>query len=147
MFDKTINKFGVLNSYDIYKFIAFIAMIVDHLGYYFFPDLTILRVIGRVAIIIFAVLYGFSSGKKNNGILLYAFLTLFFVQFIIERDFLPINILFNFYISHYLINWLENFYNEDCVSFFLLVIVLFFLSFFIGIFPHKNQAILITNLL
>ena len=52
-----LNKFGELNKYDIFKNIAFITMIIDHIGYYFLPQLFFLRVIGRISAVIFAVLY------------------------------------------------------------------------------------------
>ena len=38
------------------KFIALLAMLVDHIGYAFFPDVMVFRAIGRVAFPIFAFL-------------------------------------------------------------------------------------------
>lgn len=46
-------KFAVLNG-NVLKFIALIAMTTDHVGSFLFPDITVLRIIGRIAYPIFA---------------------------------------------------------------------------------------------
>lgn len=43
----------ILNAFDI-KIIALASMIIDHVGYMFFPDLLSLRLIGRMAFILYA---------------------------------------------------------------------------------------------
>ena len=79
MFDK-LKKYGNLKTYDIYKSLAFILMVIDHVGYYFLPSARLLRVIGRTSMIIFAVLHGFNRKKSsnNNRILIYAVLLFIF---------------------------------------------------------------------
>lgn len=49
----------------MFKIIAFSLMIIDHLGFIFFPDLIILRIIGRLSFPIFAfgVAYGYSHSR------------------------------------------------------------------------------------
>ena len=37
------------NYQDVIKVFAFVTMIVDHVGMFFFPDVALLRVIGRFA--------------------------------------------------------------------------------------------------
>ena len=126
-----INKFGGLNTYDVFKNVAFFAMVIDHIGYYFLPQIFLLRVIGRISMVIFAVLYGYSFGKRNNNILLYGIFTTVFVQFFVEYDFLPLNVLFAFYISSFFINIFEYVYNKY-YSIFCLFLVMFIPAAFIS---------------
>jgi hypothetical protein len=46
------------NYQDLLKLIAIFVMVVDHLGVYFFPDITTLRIIGRYAMPIFGFFVG-----------------------------------------------------------------------------------------
>ncbi|ABE04776.1 F pilin acetylation protein TraX [Rickettsia bellii RML369-C] len=41
------------NYQDLLKTLAIIAMIIDHIGLYLYPDLIILRIIGRTAMPVF----------------------------------------------------------------------------------------------
>ena len=69
-----------MNSFAL-KLIACITMLIDHVGYIFFPKLWILRTIGRLAFPIFAwqisVGYTKSSNKVNyfKRLLLFALIT------------------------------------------------------------------------
>ena len=58
---KQLNKYGVVNSYDLLKAIAVITMIIDHLGAYFYPDFELLRVIGRLSYPLFAFCAGYNQ--------------------------------------------------------------------------------------
>lgn len=53
---------------DILKVIAIITMIIDHIGYYLLPDNLWFRVIGRVAMPIFGILFmeGLERNKQEN---------------------------------------------------------------------------------
>ena len=46
-------KFGFLSS-NILKIVACISMLLDHIGFIFFPQYIIFRILGRVAFPIFA---------------------------------------------------------------------------------------------
>ena len=50
----TKNKLGLTNNQ--LKIIAMISMVIDHIGVYFFPSVTWLRIIGRIAFPIYAYL-------------------------------------------------------------------------------------------
>lgn len=52
------------NLYDYLKVVAILTMIVDHLGYYLFPEVLELRLIGRVAFPIFLFLVGFNGSFR-----------------------------------------------------------------------------------
>ena len=47
-----MKKFGLTNNQ--LKIIAMLSMLADHIGVQLFPDLQILRIIGRLALPIFA---------------------------------------------------------------------------------------------
>lgn len=53
----------------VLKIIAVIAMTIDHIGYAFFPKLSILRIIGRIAMPIFAfqIALGFKHSKNRKN--------------------------------------------------------------------------------
>lgn len=62
---------------DILKIIAMLTMLIDHIGYLYYPGVVWLRIIGRIAFPIFAFLiargYRFTSNKTRYGIRLFAF--------------------------------------------------------------------------
>jgi hypothetical protein len=74
---------------DILKLLAIITMLIDHLGYIFFPDIIFLRVIGRIAFPIFA--YHISIGYINTSNLRNYAIRLFLFGLISQ---LPYNMLF-----------------------------------------------------
>lgn len=61
---KSIKQYGGFNSYDLLKVIAILTMFIDHLGFFFYPDIEIFRVIGRTSYPLFAFAIGYS--KKYN---------------------------------------------------------------------------------
>ena len=54
------------NLYDYLKIIAIITMIIDHLWFYFFPEIIILRFIWRIAFPLFLFLVWFSNSYKQR---------------------------------------------------------------------------------
>lgn len=48
-------------SWDMLKFIAIIGVLIDHIGFFFFPKVLLFRVIGRIAAPIFFFLIGFTG--------------------------------------------------------------------------------------
>ena len=130
---KNILKNKELNNYDILKNIAFFTMIIDHIGYYFFPYIPLLRAIGRISMLIFSVLHGISCNKQNNNILLFAIITAI-MQIYLENTLLPLNILFNFYLSYYITNIIEEYYNKHNFYFYILLLLLLPITIFSGFF-------------
>jgi hypothetical protein len=61
------------NQYDALKCVALVAMTIDHLGFFFFPEQDWLRIIGRAAAPIFLVLVGYNhSFRFRYGLLIAA---------------------------------------------------------------------------
>jgi membrane protein implicated in regulation of membrane protease activity len=48
---------------DILKIIATVLMIIDHIGYFFYPDIPVFRVIGRWCVPIWFFLIGYAGGR------------------------------------------------------------------------------------
>lgn len=68
------------NLYDYLKILAILTMIIDHVGYYFFPEILWLRLIGRIAFPLFLFLVGFSRSYKWRWDLLIWGLVLWIAQ-------------------------------------------------------------------
>lgn len=68
--DKGINQ-------NMLKIIAVITMTIDHLGYFMFPEIRELRIIGRIAYPIFTYLFALSFRFSSNKLLLLARLVAF----------------------------------------------------------------------
>lgn len=99
------------NKYDVYKDIAFITMIIDHIGFYLLPQFKILRLIGRISAVIYAILFGMTQHKNRNKMLTFAVI-ISIVQILFLGIMFPLNIFYNFYISSYIINYLYDIYNK-----------------------------------
>lgn len=61
---KTVERKGKRN--DILKVIAMFTMLIDHIGYLFFPNMMIFRTIGRIAFPIFAYLIGIGYDHTSS---------------------------------------------------------------------------------
>lgn len=129
--NKELQKYGEFNTYDLLKNIAFFLMVIDHIGYYIFLHNQYLRLIGRGSMLIFAVLYGISfknGSKPHKKILIFAIITTCFQLYFINEIF-PLNPLYNFYFSAFLINDFEKIYKNNVTLFIVLIILILPLSF------------------
>jgi hypothetical protein len=100
------NKYGVLNTHDLFKFFAILFMFVDHVGYYIW-QIQAFRLIGRLAFPILAVIYGYHFNYKVNKNLLFWGAPLILVSYLTKHNILPLNILFSFFIGGKLIQFYE----------------------------------------
>jgi hypothetical protein len=136
-----IKKYGDVNRYDILKTVALTAMIVDHLGLYIFKNVFFFRVIGRVSMPIFAILYGFSYKKANHQILVCAVIMSIIAGYL-HYPVMPLNILYTLYIFGFTLKSVERFYRKH-EPFFLFVLVMFlFLIIPSGLFVEYGFAVL-----
>ncbi|GHU28095.1 hypothetical protein FACS1894152_5530 [Bacilli bacterium] len=114
------------NNYDVGKGIAFFTMIVDHLGFFLFPKLKVLRLIGRASAIIYAILFGINKKRNLDKLIIYAVIFTIFDAHL-NRIF-PLNTLYNFYLSSFILDKLYNIYNDNFKVFFVVMSALLLLG-------------------
>lgn len=85
-----------LTTYDLVKTLALILMILDHIGYFFYPDNLWYRAVGRASFPIWCFLIGYAN-TRNTGKEIWSWATLLLVSnLILGGSLLPLNILFTF---------------------------------------------------
>ena len=107
-----LNKCKLLNN-NILKIIACISMLIDHIGMILFPEIKILRIIGRLAFPIFAFMIseGFKYTKNKGKYFLTIFITgcVFQIMFSIITNSFLLNILLTFSVSIILLITLQEY--------------------------------------
>ncbi|GMO58921.1 MAG: TraX family protein [Rickettsiales bacterium] len=100
-----LNRFP-FNLHDLLKFFAIILMITDHVGLYMNGGFW-LRIIGRLSMPLFAILYGSHFKNPDKKLLYYGiFLTIF--QMVIKQH----HIYFNILVMFYLYSWCIKFHDS-----------------------------------
>lgn len=82
-----------LTSYDLLKTLAMVLMIVDHLGYYFFPDLLWFRAFGRLSAPIWLFLVGYSRSRDFSTRMWVSIFVLTLSSYVVGLPILPLTIL------------------------------------------------------
>lgn len=101
-------KYGdALNSHDLLKAIAITLMILDHVGYYFLPQVIELRVIGRFSFPLFFFLIGYSHNYRFKWDVLVLFLAMAVQDATLHFPILPTNILLNVILTRIILQFLE----------------------------------------
>lgn len=117
-----------ITSYDILKTIAVLLMIVDHLGYYFFPDAEIMRAIGRWCVPIWFFLIGYAN-SRDLGVLMFAGAgVLIAADFICGYSIMPFNILVSIIIVRLTLDATMRLATKNTGALFGVVTTLFILS-------------------
>lgn len=83
-----------VTSYDLLKTFAVIIMVIDHVGYYFYPDNEWFRAVGRIGFPIWFYLVGHASGRDITWKLLGGACLLLALNFVVGMPLLPLNALF-----------------------------------------------------
>ena len=88
------------NYQDLIKLLAVVAMIIDHIGLYFFPEVPAMRMIGRFAMPIFCFFAGYNyQGKIRLEVLLYGVLA-YCVTALVHSKFITFNILISIFLGY-----------------------------------------------
>lgn len=82
-----------ITSYDLLKTFAVLTMIVDHIGYYFYPDTEWLRIVGRLSAPVWFFLIGYANSRDLGPRLWWGMLILVVANVITGQAVLPLNIL------------------------------------------------------
>jgi hypothetical protein len=83
-----------LTTYDLVKTLALVLMILDHIGYFFYPDTLWLRAVGRGSFPIWCFLIGYAN-SRNTGRDIWSWATVLLVfNMALGGPLLPLNILF-----------------------------------------------------
>lgn len=93
-------------NYDLLKLLALLAMTLDHLGAYLYPDTPELRVIGRAAAPMFCFLVGWNRSYRWRTELLVAAVMVSGLNFLYGAIF-PLNILWVILLGRLLMDWLD----------------------------------------
>lgn len=84
---------AALTSYDLLKTLAVVLMIVDHIGYYFFPFESEFRVAGRWCVPIWFFLIGYANSRDLGWKLWLGAVVLIVANLIVGMPVFPLNIL------------------------------------------------------
>lgn len=82
-----------ITSYDLLKTVALLLMIVDHVGYYFFPDDNWWRVFGRMCVPIWFFLIGYARSRDLGAPLWIGMIVLVAANMVAGMSVFPLNIL------------------------------------------------------
>lgn len=102
-----------VTSYDVIKTIAILTMVIDHIGFYFFPEMSWFRVFGRVSapMWFFIAGYNLTSSKEKDIWLLGGLLMLF--GLIVEGQVLfPVNVLITIAIMRFILRKITVHYGQ-----------------------------------
>lgn len=83
-----------LTSYDLVKSLAVILMIVDHIGYFFYPDQELFRIIGRACVPVWCFLIGYANTRNTGKDILFWATLLLASNFVFGGQIFPLNMLF-----------------------------------------------------
>lgn len=115
----------VLTSYDFLKAAALLLMIIDHVGYYFFPDEFTWRVIGRFSAPIWLFLVGYARSRDLSGRLWLGMGILVLSNYVVGMPVLPLNILATILMCRMAIDPIMDFVTRNPKALYPVTILLF----------------------
>ena len=129
-----------VTSYDVVKFLAIILMVVDHLGAFFFPHMTELRMIGRLSAPIWLILAGYANTRDISLMFYVGSTILVVVGLIAGGPIFPLNILVSIIFIRLMIDKLAITTLVDYSSIFKLFVVLAVLVFPLNVLMDYGSA-------
>ena len=115
---------SLVTHLDIIKTIAVIVMVIDHAGMYFFPDIPLLRAIGRIGMPVWFFMVGYASGRDFPNRLLIGALLLAVVDIVLFNRVFPMNALITIIILRFTIDHVMEFMLRSRYVFILLSVLL-----------------------
>lgn len=110
------------NYQDLLKTIAIITVIIDHLGFYFFPEHPVLRAIGRFAMPIFCFFVGYNYAKPKHMLAFLGTILTFLLW--ICFDIVILNMLIVMYIGQWYLYFTEKYELTSRISIWVTLVLL-----------------------
>ena len=132
------------NYQDFLKLIAIVTMIIDHVGVYFFPETTELRVIGRYSMPIFGFFVGYNfKNSINFSILLYGSMLYLISTIFIWKDFTQANILISLFLGQVYLFYFQNHFKTLTKGWLHFIMLVTFFPFTVYFFDYGSLIIVI----
>lgn len=143
-----IHKNGELNNYDIFKILALLTMVIDHIGIFLLfnaPYVSWFRTIGRLSLPLFAILHGisFKNTSTKSNLIVYGALTSLSMYYTLGIDIFPLNILFNFFISSLVFDEVNKMYNTSPLVGLLFLIITYLAHPIFSFFAEYGTFVLL----
>lgn len=134
-----------LTSYDFLKTVAVILMLVDHVGFYFFPENLWWRVFGRMCVPIWFFLIGYAQSRDLSPRLWIGAALLIAGNFIAGMSIVPLNILATMIIIRIIIDPIMNHALQNRSAFWAIAVMMMFLIIPSGVVSeYGTQAIIMA---
>jgi hypothetical protein len=114
-----------ITSHDLLKSFAVIMMIIDHIGYYFFPEELWWRAIGRLSFPVWLFLVGYSSSRDLPLKLWGGAFLIVILDALCNIPILPFNILVTIILIRILIDPVMVFALQSKINFWIMSVILF----------------------
>lgn len=98
-----------LTTYDLLKSLALLLMLLDHVGYYFYPENDWLRAIGRASLPIWFFLVGFARSRDLTKPIWIGAIAIVAANVVFGGDIFPLNILFTIIITRLVLDVVSRF--------------------------------------
>lgn len=124
-------KYGQdINSYDMVKFLAISIMIVDHIGFFFFPEQLLWRAIGRICVPMWFFMVGYSKAGWKDKKVIGGMLLLIAVDIVFYSPIFSLNVLVTITLLRlvhqvFLNRYLENLDWQKLLGIMIMVIMLY----------------------
>lgn len=103
---KTKQLPAALTSYDLLKTLALILMVIDHVGYFFFPDDMWWRILGRLSVPIWFFLIGYASTREVPKLFWILGAAVAASALVAGEYLFPLNIVFMLIIARLSVDWM-----------------------------------------
>ena len=134
-----------LTSYDLLKSLALLLMILDHVGFFFYPENEWFRVVGRASMPIWLFLIGYARSRDLSKPIWIAAGLLALAPFILGGSLLPLNILVTIIICRLVLDFAARIIFHDwermCYGGFIIAILMICTFMF---FEYGTAALLIA---
>jgi hypothetical protein len=134
-----------LTSYDFFKTFAVIFMLVDHIGYYFYPEENWFRILGRFCVPVWFFFIGYAKTREIPSSMWIGGGLLVVANVFAGLSIFPLNILFTMIFVRYCLDKVMSHVLKGTNELWALCVVLFFLTFPTSIVTEYGfQAILMA---